>query len=137
MLSQSGCVSRVIICYLDRIVSNSHIPLESPKVSHGHVLRVPGLRGRSKPFAKLINRRLSDQCHCHLAVANVEIAGPCAVPAQRLVRIEELLHVPAFGKILGQLLDLTPIARPEECIETVFFGPLSLPLDELVERPGV
>ena len=57
-----------------------------------------------------IDRRLSDQGHRHLAIANVEIACPCAVPTQCLMCIEELPHVPPFGKISGQLLNLVAVA---------------------------
>ena len=51
--------------------------------------------------------------------------------------IEELLHVPSLGKISGQLFNLVAIAGREECVEAVVLRPLPLPLDVLVERPGL
>ena len=119
------------------LLLDPHVPFESLEVGRGHVLRVPTRRGRGEPLAQLIDRRLGDQGHRHLAIANVEIARPRAVPAQCLMSIEELLHVPALGKISGQLLDLVAIAGREERIEAVFLRPLPLPLDVLVERPGL
>ena len=98
---------------------------------------VPFRLGWGKPLAQLIARGLSDQCHRHLAIANVEIARSRAVPPQGLMSIKELLHVPAFRKMFGQLLNLVPVVRPKECALAVFFRPLPLPLDELVERPSV
>ena len=93
--------------------------------------------GWGQPLAKLIDRRLGDQGHRHLAITNVEIARPRPVPAQRLMGVEELLHMPSLGKFAGQLLDLVAIAGREERVEAVLLRPLPLPLDVLVERPGL
>ena len=116
---------------------DSHVPLQPREVGRGHVLRVPARRGRGQPLAELIDRRLGDQRHRHLAVADVEIARPCPIPAQRLMGVEELLHMPSLGEVPGQLLDLVAVAGREEGVEAVFLRPLPLPLDVLVERPGL
>src|SRR6516225_1581796 len=117
MLAQSVSVRSVIVCYYDCLVLDSHVPFEPPEIGRGHVLGVPARRGRGQPLAELIARRLSDQGHRHLAIADVEVAGPRPVPAQGLMGIEELLHVPPLGEFAGQLLDLIAVAGRQERIE--------------------
>ena len=48
--------------------------------------------------------------------------------------VEELLDMPPLGKILGQRLDFVAVSCREERLEVVLLGPLSLPLNVLVER---
>ena len=48
--------------------------------------------------------------------------------------VEELLHMPPLGKILGQRFNFVTVRCREERLEVVLFGPLSLPLSVLVER---
>src|SRR5208283_4179113 len=137
VLSELISIRSVVVRHEDSVPVDPHVPLQSPEVRRGHVLRVPTRRGWSKPLAKPIDRRLSDQPHRHLAITNVEIACPCTIPTQCLVSIEEFLHMPSLGEFSGQLLNLVAIAGREECVEAVFLRPFPLPLDVLVERPGV
>jgi hypothetical protein len=65
---------------------------------------------RSQPLAQPMDRRLSDQGHRHLAITDVEIAGPCPVPAQGLKGVEELLDMPTLGEFAGQRLDFIAVA---------------------------
>ena len=58
-------------------------------------------------------------------------------PSPRLVGVEELLHMPSLGEIPGQFLNLVAVSGREEGVEAVLLGPLPLPLDVLVERPGL
>src|SRR5208337_4953331 len=116
------------------IAVDPHVPFQPREVSLGQVLRVPARSRWRKPLAKPIDRRLSDQGHRHLPITNVEIAGPCPVPAQCLMGIEELFHVPPLGKSSSQLLSLFAVHGREERLEVVLLGPLSLPLNVLVER---
>src|SRR6516165_6558611 len=101
MLAQSLRVLGVVIGYKDRVVLNSYVSFESREVGISHVLGVPVRRGRGEPLAELVNRGLGHQGHRHLTVANIEIARPCTVPAECLMSVEKLLHVPAFGKLVG------------------------------------
>src|SRR5208283_820757 len=137
VLSELISIRSVVVRHEDSVPVDPHVPLQFPEVRRGHVLRVPTRRGWSKPLAKPIDRRLSDQPHRHLAITNVEIACPCTIPTQCLVSIEEFLHMPSLGEFSGQLLNLVAIAGREECVEAVFLRPFPLPLDVLVERPGV
>jgi hypothetical protein len=49
--------------------------------------------------------------------------------------VEEFLDMPPLGKILSQRFNFVAVRRREERFEVVFFGPLPLALNVLVERP--
>src|SRR5450759_471832 len=48
--------------------------------------------------------------------------------------VEELLDMPPLREILGQHLNFIAVRCREERVEVVLLGPLSLPLNVLVER---
>src|SRR5208283_4719555 len=110
MLPQFVCIRSVVVRDDDRIAVDPHVPLESPEVGRGHVVRIPVCCGWGKPLAKPVDRRLSDQRHGHLTVTYVEVARPCTIPTQCLMSIKEFLHMPSLGKIYGQFLNLVAIA---------------------------
>src|SRR5215472_9026826 len=81
-----------------------------------------------------MNDRLRDQCHRHLPVSDVEVAGPRAIPPQRLIGVEELFDMPSLGKVSRQCVDLLTLGGRKEGLEMIILVPLSGSLDELVKR---
>ena len=64
--------------------------------------------------------------HAEMSIANVEIEGAGAVPAQRLIELEELLDVPTLRKVLGQGGNFASAARAQEALimEILWAAPL-------------
>ena len=66
--------------------------------------------GFTQALAQLVQRGLSQKSQGHLTVADAEIEGAGTLPAQFLVVMEKLLHVPALGKVAEQAFQCR--ARP-------------------------
>jgi hypothetical protein len=61
-----------------------------------------------------MDRRLGQQGHAHLSVTDVEVQRAGMPPAEGLMGVEELLHVPAFGKLTGQGIYRVAVRGGEE-----------------------
>lgn len=101
-------------------------------------MSIPGGKGIAESLAELVAYSLGNESGGHLAEADIEVHGASALPAERLVGIEELLDVPALRIIDGQVDDLVAITSGKEGLEMEVGGAFSGPLDQLaVGRFGV
>ena len=102
----------------------------------GQMGRIPA-RGRlAESWPQLRHDGLGQQGERHVAVSNVEVKGPGAVPAESLFGVEELFGVPTLGEVLGQGGDFLAVGGGQEGVELPLFGSFPETLDELNERPA-
>lgn len=71
-----------------------------------------------------------------MSVADVEIEGAAALPAEGLVELEELFHVPALGELAGQLLAGRLGAGAQKALELIVGGPFTGALHHFKDFAG-
>src|SRR5215203_1003726 len=95
---------------------------------------VPTLKGVTNPLPELMNDRLSEQGHGHLAIADVQVESAGALPTEVLIELEKLLDVPAFGKFQGHGLHFGTVGITEIAFERIFLWALAGALNQLKAR---
>ena len=124
-------IGGVVVGDHDRVVADSQVALQARQERLGQVAGIPAGVRFAQATAQLVEQCLCDQGRRHLPVADVEVQGSRAVPAQGLMRVEELLDVPAFGIVQRQGIDFIPVGSGKKGPEAILAGRLSRPLGEL------
>src|SRR5207247_11434963 len=106
MVLEQGSVRRIVECDHNRLLLDPNVTFQAFKEVAGQVRGIPLHKGRAQALPQLVNGRLSDHHHSQMTVADIEVEGSSAVPTQRLVELEELLHMPALRIIPGQSRNL-------------------------------
>lgn len=86
----------------DGFVMDADIAVNSVKEVLGEMPGLPVRERGAESLSELMSGGLSEKCHGHVAVADVEILSACAIPAQGLLCVKELLDVPAFWELDGE-----------------------------------
>ena len=99
-------VGRIVEGDEDGIVVNADVAIESLEEIAPEMRGIPGSKGSTEALAELVGGGLSDESQGHLAVPDMEVEGSGAVPAERLIGLEELFNVPAFGIVVTKEWDI-------------------------------
>lgn len=134
VFSQELRVWSVVVGDDDGVVFNSQIAFDAPKEILGEVEGIPLAEGFSEALAQLVNGGLGEQSHGHLSVADVEIEGSGALPAEGLIEFEEFFDMPALGIGNGEILDFIAIGSGQERLVVIVLGALSAALNESIAR---
>jgi len=123
---------RVVIGDKNGVPLDADVPIPCRQALLGEVGGIPPAEGLTQTLTQLMEDGLSHEGERHLAVANMEVEGAGALPAQGLVVVEELLDVPAFGEIEDEALDfIALVVGAKESFEVVVGGPFATALDPL------
>src|SRR4029078_4639059 len=93
--------------------------------------RIPTSKWIANSLPELMNHRLGEQGHSHLAVADVQVEGASPLPTEVLIELEKLLDMPAFGKLLGHGLHFRAVGTTKKALELIFLGTLAGALHKL------
>src|SRR5689334_20908382 len=93
--------------------------------------RIPTSKWISNSLPELMNHRLGEQGHSHLAVADVQVEGASPLPTEVLIELEKLLDMPAFGELLSHCWQLRTIGATKKALELILLGPLAGALHKL------
>jgi hypothetical protein len=97
MGSEQVDVGGIVVSDDHRVIADPNIPIQSREKVRGQMSGVPVLKGLANPLPELMNDRLSEQGHGHVPIADVQIESAGPPPTQVLIKLEELLDVPALG----------------------------------------
>jgi len=114
VLAQGRWVGRIIVGDDNRIVLHAHIAIQPAEEVLGQMGRLPMGKRRAEALAELLRRRLGQQRHGHVPVANVQVERARPLPAQSLVEIEEFLDMPPLRKVDAQVGNLGAVSSDQE-----------------------
>lgn len=134
VLAQELGIGSVVVSDHDGVVFDSQIAFDASEEVVGEVKAIPLAEGFSEALAQLVNGGLGEQSHGHLSVADVEVEGSSALPAESLIEFEELLDMPALGIGDGEILDFIAIGRGQERLVVIVLWALSAALNESIAR---
>src|SRR6266496_4153425 len=77
---------------------------------------------------------LGHQHHCQVTVADIEVEGSGAVPAQSLIEFKELLDVPTLRIVPGQGGNLRTLGSAQEALVVMIFFAAAAALNVLVVK---
>lgn len=125
-------LGRVVVGDDDGVAMNADVSVPRREALFGEVGGIPLAERLAQSLAELIEGGLGEEGEAHLAVADMEVEGAGALPAQGLVVVKELLDVPAFGEVDDETFDLVAsIVGAKEPLEVIVGGPLAAALDPL------
>ena len=128
----SKCLGGVVVGDVDGTVADSDLALESVEEVSGQMLGVPLPVRMTKALPELVDSCLRNQGEVHLAVPDVEVHCAGAIPAERLLGVEELFDMPSPGIIDRERFDLVPVAGRHESFEVPIIATLFVALDQLM-----
>ena len=134
MVSKAFGVGCVVEGDEEGVVADAEVAVETGEESVGEMGGFPGVEGGAESLSQGMEAGLSQEGEGHASVADVEVEGSGAFPAEGLIGVEEFFDVPALGVMDGEVLDLVAGGGGEEGLEAVVVASLSAALDDLVER---
>jgi len=79
----------------------------------------------------LVDDRLGEERHGHMAIADVEVVRTSPIPSEGLIGVEKLLNVPAFGIVTSESVGFIVVSRGQEGLESPVGWMLPQALHEL------
>src|SRR5262249_3566748 len=125
-------IRRVVVGDNDGVVVNTDVSIQSSEEVLSQMGRIPTFKGIANSLPELMNHRLGEQSHGHLAIADVEVESAGALPTQILIELEKLFDVPALGKVLRHGFDLGSVRATKKALELIFLRALTGALHELI-----
>ena len=130
--SELVSVGRVVVRDNNGVTVHSHVPVEPLQQVFGQVGSVPLCHGVTDPPTQLVQHGLGHQSQCHLPVSDVKVQSSSALPAEFLIRVEELFNMPSLRILVRQGFDFIAVAGGQVGAEAPHLGCFSRTLHELV-----
>ena len=134
MLFPEGGFGGVVIGNDEGILLDPQIAFQATEKVLGQMARIPLGKWLTQTLAELMDEGLGHQGQAHLPGANIQIECAGSFPTQVLLEAEELLNVPAVGKIPGQGGHLRTGPGASKAFEMIVLGPLAGALNITIAR---
>ena len=134
MLAEAVSVGGVVEGDDDGVVIDAQVAIQAGQESVGEMPGLPGVVGLAEAFPQGMKTGLCQESHGHASIANVEVEGAGAFPAQGLIGVEEFLDMPTLGVMDSQVFDLVAGGGGDKGLEPVVGAPFPGALDDLVEK---
>lgn len=131
VLGKEVGIGSIVVCDDDGIAVETNITFEAVKEISCEVFGIPTDDGLAEALTQHGDGCLCNERHSHLSIADIEVVGSCAAPAQSLVGVEELFAVPAFWVMLDGFVDGGRSGGAEESVQFVVVFVFSFALDGL------